>query len=775
MFKSAILDMNDHKRGKALSLVFFLSFFLAVSFFLPYIIMDRGYFFYIGDYNAQQIPFNMLANEAVREGNVFWNWNTDLGANFIGSYAFYLLGSPFFLIQLILPTSAIPIALPWVLCLKFAVSGFTSYLYIERFIKNKNYALLAALMYAFSSFSLYNIFFNHFNDVIALFPLLVFALEEFMEKDRKGIFAFAVFINALCNYYFFVAQVVFLVIYFYIRLFHGCWPKFNVKKFLFLAFESLCGFGLATFIVLPAVLTTLQLPRAEARLSGWALITYYEVQRPLQILQAFFFPPERPSQLNFFPDARGRWSSVTAWLPLFSMVGSIAWMRKRRRDWLGRIVFLLIFMAFIPPLNASFQLFSRSYYTRWFFVLVLMMALATAKTLESCTGKQIRTGLIWTAGITTGIAVPLGIIKDPKTEEVLAAFPERLWTYYGIAVVGLLITAFLIFILKRESKYFSIVSLVLLCAMIIGYGNYHVYLTRGRSVGDPVEYVQKNIKGREKIDLPDLENIRIDVKDGVQNTGMYWGIPAIQAFHSIVPGSIVEFYPLVGVTRNVASRPELEKIALRSFLSVKYLFDGKNEDEIEHAIGFEKIGEQNGFGVWENNNYIPFGFTYDKYIPREEWEEYSERERERLLLRAVVLGEKEEEEYAYLFKKMDTKYHPDISDYAMEHDAGLRRENSAYFFERDKRGFDAKIKTQKPTLVFFSVPYEKGWSAYVNGEKSEIVKSNIGFMAVKVGKGDSEIRFNYMTPGLLEGIGIFAVSLVLLSIYIFWHRIYRRN
>ena len=29
---------------------------------------------------------------------------------------------------------------------------------------------------------------------------------------------------------------------------------------------------------------------------------------------------------------------------------------------------------------------------------------------------------------------------------------------------------------------------------------------------------------------------------------MYWQIPTIQAFHSIVPGSIMEFYPSIGVT-----------------------------------------------------------------------------------------------------------------------------------------------------------------------------------------------------------------------------------
>lgn len=764
--KLGTFDMNNYSVKKEYSFVIILSFILAASFFLPYVIMDKGYFFYLGDFNCQQIPFNMLANDAVKSGNIFWNWNTDLGANFIGSYAFYMLGSPFFLIQLILPSSLVPMAIPWVLCLKFTVSGITAYMYIKRFVMNKNYALLAALMYAFSSFSIYNIFFNHFNDAIALFPLLLIGLEEYMEKDRKGIFAITVFINALCNYYFFVAEVVFIIIYFYVRLYHGAWPNFNLKKLAGLAFESAIGFGMAAFIVLPAVLTTLQLPRAGSKLAGWSLIYYYELQRPLQILQAFFFPPEIPSQLNFFPDAGAKWSSVTSWLPLFGMVGAFAWIKKPKKDWLGRIVITLCVMAFIPPLNASFQLLSNSFYTRWFYMLVMMLALSTAKTLEECTESEIKSGLFWTAVISSAIALPVGLIVNPDTKKVLAAYPDRLWAYFGIVMLCLVGVYYLIFILKRESKYFAITSLVMLCVVITGYANFNIILGRFSGIGDPVAYTERNIKGREKITLPDLDNIRIDVMDGEENSGMFWKIPTIQAFHSIVPGSIMEFYPLVGVERNVASRPKLEHIALRSFLSVKYLFDGKNGETID-AVGFKKIDVQNGFGIWENSNYLPYGFTYDEYIPRKEWEESSTDSRERILLKAIVLGVEEEKKYSYMFNKYDDSFYVDTSEEGLALDCSNRRAVSANYFKRDNLGFDSKITTAKETLVFYSVPYEPGWTATVNGEKAEIIKTNVGFMSVAVKAGDNVIRFNYMTPGLIPGIFTFFVCLTLLLLYLF--------
>ncbi|MHB1453207.1 MAG: YfhO family protein [Saccharofermentanales bacterium] len=761
---SRAFDMNSYTRRKQYGFVFLLSFFLAAAFFLPYIIQDRGYFFYLGDFNCQQIPFNIMANEAVKSGNIFWNWNTDLGANFIGSYAFYLLGSPFFLIQLLLPSSLVPMAIPWVLCLKFAVSAVTAYLYLNLFLKNKNMVLLAALMYAFSSFSVYNIFFNHFNDAIALFPLLLYGLEEFMEKDRKGIFAAMVFLNAITNYYFFVAEVVFITIYFFFRLYHGAWPNFSLKKFVLLAFESAAGFAMALVIVAPAVLTTLQLPRADNKLSGWALITYYEIQRPMQILQAFFFPPEIPSQLNFFPDAGAKWSSVTAWLPMMGMVGVFTWIRRPKKDWIGRIIVALIIMCFIPPLNASFQLLSSSFYMRWLYMLVLMMALASAKALEECSSEEFKGGLLWTAVISAAIALPVGLIIDPKTDKPLAKYPERLWAYVGIVMFCLIATYLLIFVIRRRSKYFALTSLVILSIIIVGYGNFNITLGRFSGIGDPVAYVERNIKGREKFDLPDLDNIRIDVKDGEENSGIFWKIQTIQAFHSIVPGSIIEFYPLIGVERNVASRPKLDHIPVRSFLSVKYLFDGKNE-ELSYA-GFNKISVQNGFGIWENKNYVPLGFTYDDYISLADWMEFSTSTRESLLLKAIVLDINEEKAYGKLFNKLDATFYPDESDDALASNCDDRREESAYYFSRDNLGFDSKIKVAEDTLAFYSVPYEPGWSATVNGKAVEIVRSNVGFMAVPVAAGDNVIRFNYMTPGLIPGLAMSFGALLLLLLYI---------
>ena len=163
---------------------------LCISFllFIPFIAVDQGLFLFYGDFNVQQVPFYQMCHDAIRSGNVKWSWTTDLGANFVGSYSFYLLGSPFFWLTIPFPSEAVPYLMGPLLMLKFACASFTGTVFIRRYVKDPSSAVLGGLLYGFSGFSVYNIFFNHFHEAIIVFPLLLWALDEYMEKTAPGRF-----------------------------------------------------------------------------------------------------------------------------------------------------------------------------------------------------------------------------------------------------------------------------------------------------------------------------------------------------------------------------------------------------------------------------------------------------------------------------------------------------------------------------------------------------------------------------------------------------------
>ena len=267
----------------------------AAIFFLPFYIIDGGFFHYAGDFNSQQISFYRYMNGFIKGAGYpdgmagaarsTFSWATDLGSGAMNAYSFYLYGSPFFWLSLIFPQNWLPYLMVPLLVLKFAVAGGGAYRYLCRYVRRSDHAVLGACLYAFSGFSIYNVFFNHFIDVVALFPWMLWALDEtlYEQEEHYGLFAFWVGVNLLNNYFFFIGQVLFLVIYFICKLTTKDFPM-NVRLFVRLAFESLLGAALGFVLLWPAVLSILQNPRTIDLSSGWGFLTYSKVQQYLAIL-----------------------------------------------------------------------------------------------------------------------------------------------------------------------------------------------------------------------------------------------------------------------------------------------------------------------------------------------------------------------------------------------------------------------------------------------------------------------------------------------------------
>ncbi|MCO7137100.1 YfhO family protein [[Clostridium] leptum] len=754
--------------------------------FLPFIIVDQGYFLYYGDFNVQQIPFYQMCHDAIREGNIFWSWTTDLGANFISSYSFYNLGSPFFWLTLPFPSEVVPYLMAPLLMLKTALAATTSYAYIARFVRNKDYALIGGLLYAFSGFTTYNIFFNHFHEPIVFFPLLLIGLEEYMTNGRRGVFAAAVFVNCFVNYFFFVGQVVFVIIYWFFRLLGKDWT-INLKKFLWLAFEAILGVAMSAVLLIPSVLTVLANPRTSQSFQGHSALVYSWPQRYGAILECFFFPPDIPARPNFFPGAEAKWASLGAWLPLFSMCGVFSFMSAKRGHWLKRILITLFIMAMVPIFNSAFFAFNSSYYARWFYMLVLMMALATMMSLEDREVNYM-VGFKITAGITFVITILIAFLPaEVEGREAqkygLMEYPVRFWIYVAIAFVSLFLLWWLLRKFRRQPRQFATAATAAVLCISVVYSVYFIALGKVDLSETHDFIIPYALNGGEDVDLPDEDNYRIDFTDGrnlpYDNQAMFWQRPSIQAFHSVVPASIMEFYPTVGVQRDVASRPEREDYLLRPFLSVRYLFDREpmspNDDDYDY---YTYVDWQNGYYVYENKNFIPMGFCYDSFITRSEYDAMTEQERQRVLLHAAVVEDYAAQKYERTMTHYDTEEWLDTSDQAIAEDCADRREYSCETFETDNTGFTATITLPEDSegrLLFFSVPWEEGWSAQVNGVDAVIEKTNVGFMAVWCPPGESTIRFNYMTPGLPLGLMITGVSFAVFLLYFFGMRALSRR
>ena len=80
--------------------------------------------------------------------------------------------------------------------------------------------------------------------------------------------------------------------------------------------------------------------------------------------------------------------------------------------------------------------------------------------------------------------------------------------------------------------------------------------------------------------------------------------------------------------------------------------------------------------------------------------------------------------------------------------------------------YHTEITREKQDLVFFSVPYDDGFTAYVNGEKTDILRVDEGLMAVLCPAGASSIDFVYQAAGLSASRVVTAVAIPVWVVYV---------
>ena len=756
----------------------------AALFFLPFYLLDGGFFHYAGDFNSQQISFYRYMNGFIKGAgypdgltsiaghslptNTF-SWATDLGSGVMNAYSFYLYGSPFFWFSLIFPQSWLPYLMVPLLVLKFAVAGGGAYLYLRRYVRDPNYAVLGACLYAFSGFTVYNVFFNHFVDVVALFPWMLWALDEAIYNKRHGLFAFWVAVNLLNNYFFFAGQVVFLVIYFVCKVSTGeC--RLTPKLFGHLAFESILGVGMGCLLIWPALLSLLQNPRTIDLSSGWGFLTYSNVQQYLAILLSWIMPPDSPYMTSIWSEGIIKWTSMSAYLPLCSLAGAMAYWRAKKGDSKKRIVATCAIFALVPVLNSAFYMLNSSYYARWYYMPVLILCTMTVQALEDpeMDLDAPARGIGWLMLATLVFAL-VPVLDSSTGEWSLGVLknPGQYAAVLGFGLGGLLVYRF-ICAKWQGRKIFARRMLAAVLAFSCAFSIVHIGIGKfGQwyTDSDLVEEYTNALKL--KADLPEGD-WRVDTYKTHDNLGLWLDKSCLQYFGSTAAPSILSFYPALGVKRDVRSEPDLSNYALRGLLSVKYLITtpAHQEDfENEADAGWEHYETMDGYILYENTNYVPMGFTYDYYITEQTYEDSITTTRSNLLMRALVLPDEAVERYGQYLTELPEEKRYDLYYETYVGDCNDRRANACSVFQMTNSGFHAEIDLNKDNLVFFAVPYDDGFTAYVNGEEQEVVEVDKGLMAVLCPAGENTIDFVYQADGSKLSKTITLISIPVFILY----------
>jgi hypothetical protein len=81
-----------------------------------------------------------------------------------------------------------------------------------------------------------------------------------------------------------------------------------------------------------------------------------------------------------------------------------------------------------------------------------------------------------------------------------------------------------------------------------------------------------------------------------------------------------------------------------------------------------------------------------------------------------------------------------------------------------------QVRTRKPAFLVVSNSFYPGWTATVNGQPTQVHRTNWLVQGVFVPAGESEVVFRFLTPGLRLGVAISLFSVSLFITIIWWDR-----
>lgn len=203
----------------------------------------------------QYAPFYKELYRKLTEGGSFqFSWNIGMGVNFTAVYAYYL-ASPVNLLLGFLPEGVLLHTMDFLIVFKTALAGLTCAYYLSRHFKTRSVTTGAvSVFYALSSYMAAFSWNIMWLDCIVLLPLIVLGLEKLVNEGKYRMYTISLGIAVFTNYYIAIMICIFLVIYFFYLIFTGNESHkitYYIKKMLSFGFFSLIAGGIGAIMFIP--------------------------------------------------------------------------------------------------------------------------------------------------------------------------------------------------------------------------------------------------------------------------------------------------------------------------------------------------------------------------------------------------------------------------------------------------------------------------------------------------------------------------------------------
>ncbi|WP_271809507.1 YfhO family protein [Clostridium beijerinckii] len=638
-------------------------FIMSIFLFRKFLIFGKLYLFDDagGDTLISYWPHYNNIFSKIHDGTfTWWNFNNGLGNSVITRIQD--LVDPFNILFYFIDPSKIPYALGYIAALKIVLAGVFFYLFLGLFKCKNTTKIIVAILYAFNGYII--LWGQHyaFATIMVYVPLLLYFYEMWFQKGKFVGFVIISFCISIFSFYFTYITSIFLFIYALMRYLEE--KEFYIKDFFIYFIKTLglyvLGILMSSVILFPYLSITISSPRIG---NGTGLKSIFSLDslRNYIIMIERMFNNDVVIKGNLSLD--GWWNYYESPI-LYCGVITLLLLpqililkdKKKKNIYLAFLALMVLFLIF-PVFSLMMTGFSAVYY-RWTYVIIIFELYFVAKVIDevilegNINIKLLIGTFIFEVFISTFVLLYSGFYQKIgwSTENTHSALKALL-----ISVIFMTIYSIMLIIskIKKYRQHIMSALCILICIEVVTFANSDISnrATLDSSYIGTQGYYDDSMKLIEYIKSTDNDFYRIDksfLSQSYSDSYMqnFYGL---KAYDSLNKYEYIDFIKTLNVTENFSSLPNFipgfySRPKLQILLGVKYII---NRDGEAIPFGYKFIKKFGELNLYENENTVPLGFTYDKVINIDELKKYNSNVMDDILLNSAVIDKADDYEGNY--------------------------------------------------------------------------------------------------------------------------------
>ncbi len=720
-------------------------------------------------------PWKTQVVSELKAGKIpLWNPYNFSGAPLLANYqsqVFYPLSVIYFIVPQISAWTMMVVSQP-------ILGSIFMFLFASEIGLATGAAILAALLFNFSSFASVWMEFTTVWHTILWLPLFLFLVERAVKQKRllfwqQILFMFALFSSITGGHpQDFINTFIIFIIYTIFRVMTAKgWP---IKEKINLLLNPLSIVILIPFcLAAPQLLPTIELFRNSARVSHDYIFIINNLivqlwQLPLLVVADFFGNPTTKS--NIFGDYILKTLSIGVSGFYFAAVSLFSSVKSWHKTFFLNTAIIILLLTVRSPISELFYHFpipilSTGTPTRILFVLMLSLSILAGFGFdEALKLKKIpfrALSLVWFIIVLLWIFV----FKHPM-------------------ITGTLLTPAAIGTMKRSmilaTGMLGIISLVtcaslyrkkiLYIAVIICIGELFYSFTKfNPEVPKLFAYPENNLVsflkthtginrfwgyGTAQIEANFATQVDLFSPDGTDPLNLAWYNQLIQAS---TDGKVATSFNRT--TRSDAqllpgygedNLPENKfRLKLLDVMGVKYILDRAENPQNSNtfpSVRYKEVWHQNDWIVYENLFAAPRYFTTSDVRPYTDDKDFQNK----------FFADSFNPNKTVLVAAYDYKSIPKLT----------QNPSRVTLLSYAPQNIEFQVTTDSTQFLYISDTYDYGWKAEVNNKPARVYKANYAFRGVMVPKGVSKVSFTYQPQSFSTGVAVSAITAFILILYL---------